>query len=312
MERFGRILVVLQANAAVRAARQELLEFARANGAKVTVAATFDQPEPSLLAAIFDGRDHSEALREQVLEHARTFAQPLVDAGLQVDTEVVDGDPLDGVCHLTRSGRFDLVVKLAEGNDPDVPYTFGPLDRGLLRSCPLPVLIANPHKEERPRVLVALDVANPDYADLNRQLLRIAVGQAELFKAQLHIVHAWHLVGETAFRTGAFTEVSQQKVESFRRVERQRRHQAIQDLLEQQRLGDVDTVEHIVEGSAPKAIAAVAQSTDADLLIMGATPRRRLTSIMLGDCAVAVLGAVTCSVLLVKSPDLAASLHADA
>jgi nucleotide-binding universal stress UspA family protein len=179
-----------------------------------------------------------------------------------------------------------------------------------LRQCPLPVLIANPHKEEKPRVLVALDVTNPDYADLNHQLLRLAVGQAELFKAELHVVHAWHLVDETAFRSGAFTEVSSQKLESLREAERRRRHRAIQELLAAHRSDDVEVVEHIVEGTPPKAIAAVARSTDADLLIMGATPRGRLASIMLGDCAVAVLGSVKCSVLLVKSPDLAASLSA--
>jgi len=309
MERFARILVVLEANEQVAAARKELLEFARANGAKVTVAGTCDTPEPSLLAAIFDGRDHSEALREQIMERVATFAAPLEEAGLTVEREIVDGDPLEGVCHLARSGRFDVVVKLAAGNDPDAPYTFGPMDRGLLRMCPLPVLITNPHKEEKPRVLVALDVNNPDYADLNHQLMRIAVAQAELVKAELHVVHAWHLVGETAFRSGAFTEVSSQKLESFRQAERQRRHRALQELIKEHRSSEVEVVEHIVEGTPPRAIAAVAKSTDADLLVMGATPRRRITSIMLGDCAVAVLGSVTCSVLLVKSPDLAASLH---
>jgi nucleotide-binding universal stress UspA family protein len=309
MGRFARILVVLEANEQVDAARRELLDFARANAAKVTVAGTCEAPEPSLLAAIFDGHDHSEALRAQVLERVSTFAAPLEEAGLTVEKEVIDDEPLEGVCHLARSGRFDLVVKLAAGNDPDAPYTFGPMDRGLLRMCPLPVLIANPHKEDKPRVLVAVDVNNPDYADLNHQLLRIGVAQAELAKAELHVVHAWRLVDETAFRTGAFTEVSSQKLESFRRAERQRRHRAIQELLAEHRSAEVEVTEHIVEGPPPRAIAAVAKSTDADLLIMGATPRRRIASIVLGDSAVAVLGAVSCSVLLVKSPDLAASLH---
>jgi len=311
MERFARILVVLEATEGVGAARQELLEFARANGAKVTVAATCDPPEPSLLAALFGDHDHSEAFRAQVLHEAEGFAEPLKQAGLDVAAEVIDGDPLDGVLHLARSGRFDLVVKLAEGNAPDAPYVFGPFDRDLLRACPLPVLVTNPHREERPRVLVAVDVNNPDYADLNRQLLHIGVAQARLLKAELHVVHAWHLVGETAFRTGAFTAVSTDKLESFRRAERQRRHQAVQELLATHRAEDVDVVEHIVEGPVPRAIATVAKSTDADLLVMGATPRRRLTSLVLGDCAAAVLGAVRCSVMLVKSPDLAASLHTD-
>ena len=222
---------------------------------------------------------------------------------------MVDGDPLEGLCRLGRSGRFDLVVKLAEGNAPDTPYTFGPLDRGLLRICPLPLLAANPHEEETPRVLVALDVDNPDDADLDHELLHVAVTRAALFKAELHVVHAWRLVGETALRSGAFTEVSGRKIESFRQKERTRRHQVIQDLLRQHRAADVEVTEHIVEGSPPKAIAAVAKSTDADLLVMGATPRPRLAGILLGNCAVAVLGAVKCSVLMVKSPDLAASLR---
>jgi nucleotide-binding universal stress UspA family protein len=309
MERFARILVVLEADERVSGARKELSEFARANAAELTVAGTFAAPEPSFLAAIFDGRDHSEALRREMLERVATFAAPLEEVGLKVEKEVVDGDPLEGVCRLARSGRFDLVAKLAAGNDPDAPYTFGPMDRGLLRMCPLPVLIANPHKEEKVRVLVALDVNNPHYAELNHRLLKLAIAQAELVKAELHVVHAWQLLGETAIRSGAFTEVSGAKVERFREAERARRHRAVQDLLAEHRSDEVEVVEHIVEGAAPRAIAAVAKSTDADLLVMGATPRARLASIMLGDCAVAVLGAVSCSVLLVKSPDLADALH---
>ena len=309
MQRFARILVVLEAHEPAGAARQELLEFARVNAAEVTVAAVGEVPEPSLLSAFFDGRDHKGALEAEARKSLASFTAPLEEAGLEVDTEIVDDDPLDGICRLARSGRFDLVAKFAEGNAPGTPFTFGPLDRGLLRLCPLPVLIANPHKEEAPRVLVALDVHNRAHDGMNAELLRIAVGQADLMKAELHIVHAWRLVGETAFRSGAFTEVSSRKLEHLKHVERGKRHRAIQDLLGPYHERSYGVVEHIVEGSPPKAIAAVARDTDSDLVIMGATGRSRFASMMLGDCAVAVLGAVDCSVLLLKTPDLAAKLE---
>ncbi len=312
MQRFGRILVVLDAHDPSGGVIQELLQFARANAAAVTLAGTCETPDPSLLASLFGGKDHRDRLHAEVARSLDVYAAPLRDAGIHVACEVVEGDPLDGICALAASGRFDLVAKFAEGNAPDTPFTFGPLDRGLLRVCPVPVLITNPHKEETPRVLVALDVSTAVHDALNRQLMTIASGQAALFRAELHVVHAWRLVGETAFRTGAFTEVSARDLESLKETERLKRHQAVQTLLRPHRGSELTIVEHLVEGPPPKAIAAVAKTTDADLLVMGATPRSRFASMMLGDCAVAVLGAVKCSVLLVKSPDLAEELKAEA
>lgn len=309
MQRFARLLVVLDTQEPGSAVRQELLEFARLNASKLTIAGTAESPDPSLIASLFGGRDQHGRLRTAMLERLDVVAGPFRDAGLQVETEMVDGDPLESICALARSGRFDLVVKLAEGNASDTPYFYGPLDRALLRVCPLPVLIANAHREERPRVLVAVDVGNAAHDALNRQLLAIAAGQASLAKAELHVVHAWQLMGETALRSGAFTEVGAADLERHKSVERHKRHAAILDLIGPYRTQGPAIVEHLVEGSPPRAIAAVAKTADADLLVMGATPRSRFASLMLGDCAVAVLGSVECSVLLVKSSEFPDELN---
>ncbi len=308
MQRFARILVVIDEHEPAGGARQELLEFARANAAHVTLAAVCESPDPSMLSSLFSTSEQRERLRAGALSQLEASAAPLREAGLDVDTEVIDGDPLEGIYHIARSGRFDLVAKFAEGNIGDAPYVYGPLDRGLLRVCPLPVLIANPHKEVVPRVLVAVDAGQPTHAALNRQLMAIAASQANLFKAELHVVHAWRLVGETAARSGAFTGVDAERVEKHKTRERQRSYAALMDLVAPYKEQGFKIVEHIVEGSPPKAIAAVAKSTDSDLLVMGGTPRSRFARIMLGDCAVAVLGSVRCSVLLVKTSDFAASL----
>jgi nucleotide-binding universal stress UspA family protein len=299
MQRFKRILVVLEAAEPAGNARQELLEFARANAATVTVAACCEIPEPSLVAALFDGRDHQHALRAQLEASAAAFSEPLRAAGIDVDSEMIEGDALDGICRLARSARFDLVAKFAEGNTPDTPFTFGPLDRGLMRMCPLPVLITNPHKEEKPRVLVAIDAMRAAHALLNVELLEIGAGQAAAMKAELHVVNAWRLVGETALRSGAFTEVSAGKLEQLKYIERGKRHAAIEGLLAPLREQGLEIVEHIVEGPPPKAIAAVAQATDADLIVMGARQKSLLGRLFSADDAQATLRRSTRPLLII-------------
>ncbi|MFP4125937.1 MAG: hypothetical protein ACLFU0_04740 [Alphaproteobacteria bacterium] len=54
----------------------------------MTVAGTCDAPEPSFLAAMFDGTDQHEALRQQILILVATFAASLEAAGLRVASEI--------------------------------------------------------------------------------------------------------------------------------------------------------------------------------------------------------------------------------
>ncbi|MEO1089612.1 MAG: universal stress protein [Pseudomonadota bacterium] len=308
MRRFKRILVVYGDGESFGDFEPDLIGLAKGNGAEVAVTGWSRPPSPSLLKALFErkGKRPDELVKagqQRLLEgHAERFRA----AEVPVRTVVLEGDPLQALCMLIDDGEFDLVVKAVDGAKPDDHFTFGSFDRALVRLSSAPVMMAKPEAHRATRVLVAVDVSDPDEAALNEYLLEISTSQAEIAHDEVHVVHAWSLDGEGALRSGAFTEVSAAEIESLRDQEQSFRHQALQALLAKYVDRPVTIVEHLVEGPAPNAIAAVAERIDAEFLVMGAKPRRRVTTLVLSDCAETVLAAVDCSVLMVKDvPEIA-------
>ena len=82
----------------------------------------------------------------------------------------------------------------------------------LLRKCPCPVWLVKPKAPKTyQRILVAVDVDDgylPKELEtrhrLNVQILETAASLAISESAELHVVHAWEAVGESAMRHGAF------------------------------------------------------------------------------------------------------------
>jgi universal stress protein E len=179
-------------------------------------------------------------------------------------------------------------------------FTFGPLDRTLVRHSHVPVLIVKPQPNRSPRVLIALDVNNPGHDQANDYLMELALSQAQLSGAELHVAHAWELVGETALRSGAFTAVSAEEIDALKAEERDARHRALQALFARHSDASIKMVEHLVEGPHALALNAVAKAVQPHLMVMGVTPRRRLASLVLNDLAEAMLGSLDCSLLLVN------------
>ena len=307
MQRFKRILLVGGDGLATTPKDPEFLDFARANDAELTLAAWCATPTTSILGSLLDRRRRDlETYARQGLDRALTeAADGLRQHGFAVDTVVLEGDPAEAVVGLAETGKFDIVVKAADGAEADSPFTFGALDRALIRHSPVPVLIVKPQPDRVPRVMIALDVANPAHARLNEMLMDLAIGQAELSKGELHVAHAWELVGEAALRSGAFTEIDAAEIDALKGEEREVRHAALQALLQRHADSPVPMVEHLVEGSPPLALGAVAKAVQPHVLVMGVTPRKRFASLVLNDLAQAMLAAVDCSVLLVNSATVA-------
>lgn len=306
MQRFKRILLVGGDGLVTTPKDPEFLDLARSNDAEVTIAAWCTMPAPSLLESLFDRQSKEVAsfARAGLEQSLNGAAEGLRKQGFAVDTVVLEGDPAEAVINLVDSGRFDLIVKAAEGAEPNAPFTFGAFDRALIRHSPVPVLIVKPQPDRAPKVMIALDVANPAHDRLNAMLMDLAIGQAELSGGELHVAHAWELVGEAALRSGAFTEIGAAEVDALKAKERQVRHEALQALFARHADSDVPMVEHLVEGPPPLALTAVAKAVQPHVLVMGVTPRRRFASLVLNDLAQAMLAAVDCSVLLVNAGNL--------
>ena len=72
----------------------------------------------------------------------------------------------------------------------------------LLRKCPCPVWLIKPEKQKSyRRILAAVDVDDAIHNDaLSRQILEMASSLALSDFAELHVVHAWEPVAESALR----------------------------------------------------------------------------------------------------------------
>ena len=233
---------------------------------------------------------------------------------IEIQTRVLEGIPfLEIIREVLRNGR-DLVIKVPETRD-FLDRLFGSEDMHLLRKCPCPVWLIKPgkHKSYR-RILAAVD-AGDAYPEeelaarraLRRQILEMASSLALSDFAELHVVHAWEAVAESALRGALPTSDKQFNVY----IEQERRdHAASLDHLMREVTGDLgqDALDylkprtHLVMGSAHREIPALAKQIDADLVVMGTVARTGVPGFIMGNTAETILSQIDCSVLAIKPP----------
>ena len=150
---------------------------------------------------------------------------------VKIDTRVLVGTSfLEIIREVLRNGH-DLVIKCPESPDW-LDRFFSGDDMHLLRKCPCPVWLVKPETEESyQRILAAVDV-DDSYPPaelktrqaLNDMIMEMAGSLAVSEFAELHVVHAWEAIGESAMRHGAFMRQPEDKVNAY--VEQVRRHHA--------------------------------------------------------------------------------------
>jgi len=126
--------------------------------------------------------------------------------------------------------------------------------------------------------------------------------------AELHIVHAWHAIAESAMR-GAFMRRPEDEIIAYVEQVRQQ-HAASLDGLIREVTGNLDQgawdylkpQTHLVKGSARKEIPLLAKQIEADLVVMGTVARTGVPGFIMGNTAETILNQIDCSVLAVKPP----------
>ena len=124
--------------------------------------------------------------------------------------------------------------------------------------------------------------------------------------SELHIVHAWEVVGETSMRDG-FLRVPEAKVDAYVHQVKKRRESDMARLLEELNsrphnhvLDCIEYKVHLVKGSPRKTIPAVARTVHADMVVMGTVARTGIPGFITGNTAEMILSQVESSVLAIK------------
>jgi len=238
-------------------------------------------------------QEHEARLKE-VAKSVRTF-------GVRPATRLLIGEPsLEIIRDVIEQDR-DLVILTAEGKGGLKERLFGSTSTKLMRKCPAPVLVLKPaRKKQFQHILAAIDpeVTGDSHDTLNGVILELASSLAAREGADLHIVHAWTVIGESLLlkKGGVYAAEMKKHVHA----EGTRRRKMIERLLA--RYSVTGHQLHLLKGDASTVIPQLVTKLGIDVLVMGTVCRTGIPGFVIGNTAERVLDAVDCSVFTVK-PD---------
>lgn len=231
-----------------------------------------------------------------------------IGSELNAKTEQKTGKKYIEIIRLIQANNYDLVIK--EVDDIDWLDRFiGSDDMNLLRKCPCPLWLMK--KDEKPdydHIVAAVDFNN-DHTDanegLNRMILDLGSSLSLSELAKLYVVNAYD-VPEAGFISLWVEQPDKIEKELFE-AEYQEKRYKMRGLLEnlKDRLGEKSynyVAPHpiIVQGDPGREIPKVAESVNADLVIMGTVARTGIAGLVIGNTAENILAQINCSVLAIK------------
>ena len=314
MERFKDILCMVTTPESSNAALERAVTLAENNQARLTVVAVTECV--SIGMGMPDGGPVSAELQAATVStctQALGFCVKSFLTRLEVKTKVLVGVQFLEIIREVLCNGHDRVIKAAEPLEW-LDRLLGSEDMHLLRKCPCPVWLIKPSAPRTyRRILAAVDV-NDAYRELelrsrhllDQHVLELATSMAISDFAELHIVHAWEAIGESAMR-GSFMRTPEAKVNAYVEEVRRQREASMERLMSdvtsdvgQDALNYLKPRVHLVKGLARKVIPALAQEIEADLVVMGTVARTGVPGFITGNTAESILNQIDCSVLAIK------------
>ena len=314
MKRLDRILAVLDPTSEAQPALAKAATLARRCEAALELfICDFD---PSLSGQPFFDTDKLRLLRDEFvserLEYLEEAAEELRAEGLAVETHVHwDNPTYRGILRRVEESSPDLVVKDTHYHSAIRRTLFTNTDWNLVRTCPVPLLLAKPTEwGETPHVVAALD---PEHlgdkpASLDHDILEYAELLARRLDGEVHAVHAFFPAALLATVTSMAgmplaTGVSAREIVE---AERDRVGAILASVVAAHGLPPERV--RLEQGSAVEVLPRTVERLRADLLVMGAVSRSRLQELFVGSTAERILDRLGCDVLVVKPGDFAEKL----
>lgn len=301
MPSWNNVLVYADGRPESKLGIKEALRLAQHVGGKATALDVLHY-FPARLGAGLSGVAHAELLslmQEQRREQLMEDIAGLSSEGA-VDVDVTQGQPAFELILRAIRGNHDLIVKTARGRDLKHSTSFGSTALHLVRKSPTPVLLVSPRPGllEVPSVVCALDLDDADARHaLNRRLLASSRQLAQVYGADLHVVHVIDQHRTAAYRS-FLTAATFERFASDR-------HRLLREDLEQllrSELSELASVHaHLLEGDPADHLVRMVGELRASHLVMGSVTRHQ-SGQLVGGLAEEVLMRVECSVLTLK-PD---------
>ncbi|MGH7343385.1 MAG: universal stress protein [Candidatus Rokuibacteriota bacterium] len=229
-----------------------------------------------------------------IAEAARARLAPL---GFAIETDVGVGDPRSEIIRIADEWAADLVVLGARGMGRVKRFLLGSVSLAVARHASCSVLVVKGRPRKLDSVLVAMDGSEDSFRAV-RFLESLALSQPTR-------VRLLSVVERLRQPTTAPLAVRGHIVRVLKELDAERRGE-LDKVLERAAAELDDKITRVTRststGNPADVIVATAQSTDTDLVVVGARGLGGLSRLLLGSVSENVLRHARCPVLIVKAP----------
>lgn len=302
MDRFKNILVAASVGQLEVPVLKAAARLTAADTGQITVLDVIEPLPPRRRTVSVEGQlvDLEELLLRDRREQLR---QAVEKAGIpDAVVEVTAGKPFVEVIRYAMSHGSDVVIVGESPSSKDRPRSVAPDVMQLLRTCPIPVWVMC---SSRARTLRVLALVDPDPDDrvrdsLNDLVLGLATAIIRREGGELHVAHAWDLLGESTLRHSAFAALPEREVDMMVQAARDEHHAQLDELTKRHGVDELGGGTHVLKGAAARVLPELADRLRINLIVMGTVARTGLSGLIMGNTAETMLRSVRCSVLTVK------------
>jgi len=272
---YDRILLPVDGSEGATEAVRHVVDLAQTWDSAVTVCFVADTNQDSLTRIGGEIVDTLVDAGEEIVEEA---AQPLAAAGVDYDTDVVQGGPPRTIVDYATRYDFDLIAMPTHARRGLSRRLLGSVTERVLRLAPMPVLTVRTTEPTRTTFPYERIVLPTDGSDTATAAVRHGLDLAATLDATPHVlsVASDSLLGLGSTLTGSDpADAAQSVVEEGAAAARER---------------GLDSVVTAVErGSPPAAIRDYVDAHEIDAVVIGTTGQRGLERVFLGSVAETVV-----------------------
>lgn len=298
MSGMDRILVVLDTEASNEAMAARLIEIA-SSSTSAELLAVVHEPH---LDGYLGNTDIYEPLRRRLVAeaaaHAEAMADKLARQGVKVSARAVWDWPRGDAIRREASvfGADLIIVSFGLGHDRHL----GARGWRFLAECPQPVLVVN-RAADRPyrHIVAAVDPAHAHAkpAGLDHAIVDVAAVLHDATGAALSLVHSFVPLSRYAANAA---DIDGLPIDDAERALESSRQQALNALAAEARLGPDQA--RLMAGGPESVLQNLMEQEEADLVVMGALARGKLTELIIGSTAERLLRHAGADIVLVKPP----------
>jgi universal stress protein E len=301
MEKYQKILAIVDPTTEDQKAINRALELARKTGASITAFLTiydFSYEMTTMLSS-----DEREAMRQSVINDRTQWLESLLAeldlTGITIDCKVIwHNRPFEQIIAQVLENGYDIVIKGTHQHDKFKSVIFTPTDWHILRKCPCPVLLVKEHLwPDNGNILAALNIGSEEeeHKALNDKITAEAKQLTQVMKANLHLVNSF-----PGTPVNIAIEIPEFNASDYNLSMLKHHEKAMLEYATAFNVPQENT--HIKEGLPEDIIQAIATELDAELVILGTIGRTGLSAALIGNTAEHVIDRLNCDVLALK-PD---------